>query len=289
MINGDNVQGFYNRVFYFYQCFKNHKIGTLNNLEILKVKLDVDKLELTHGSPARRLSNLFWESLNWKNISIQLEDSLHFFDIGCGTGNYAYMYKRLTDKKFGSYRGLDHKSYDINNEFEIIIDDAENSFKYISEETNIVVSQSALEHIQRDLLTVNKITEALTSQNKKFLQIHLVPASSSIFLYLWHGWRQYSKKNLGLISDNLKRGFGVSTIAVPLGGFRSFFKHLKLITFPTYFGKLLKLNKSFFSKKNIDKQITNSVSKDLNLASNFPIFWAIIVFSEDITPDFLNK
>ena len=118
-----------------------------------------------------------------------------FFDIGCGAGNYAYRYKRLTDKKFGSYRGLDHKSYDINNEFEIIIDDAENSFKYISEETNIVVSQSALEHVQRDLLTVNKITEALTSQNKKFLQIHLVPASSSIFLYLWHGWRQYSKKS----------------------------------------------------------------------------------------------
>ena len=76
------------------------------------------------------------------------------------------------------------------------------------------------------------MTERLSyGDSKKFVQIHLVPASASLFLYLWHGWRQYSKKSW-LYCRFTNITIKIKIRLIPLGGIKCFCVHLFKITFP---------------------------------------------------------
>ena len=68
----------------------------------------------------------------------------------------------------------------------------------------------------------------------------MLPASKSLWLYLWHGYRQYSKKNLMNIINKLKEKYEINISVVPLGGNYSFWTHLKNITLPIIFHSLKK-------------------------------------------------
>lgn len=54
---------------------------------------------------------------------------------------------------------------------------------------DVVVSATALEHIQDDRLAVTKVAERLSPDG---VQAHFVPAEAALALYGAHGWRQYS-------------------------------------------------------------------------------------------------
>ena len=284
-INGDNPGNFINRLLYFYQCLRDHRKGSNYPCEIFKpslLKLDIDTFAKT---PTRLLCNAFWNSINYKNLKKKIESDFNFFDIGCGSGSYGGFFKKLAGENFSSYTGLDiYKNSNYPKEFNHIISKAEKIYQYIEKKTNFVISQSALEHIEKDVYVIEETTRKLIENNKPFIQIHMVPASKCLWLNLWHGYRQYSKKNLSQILHNFKKKFNLNALIVPIGGNYSYWTQLRYITIPVYFTKLIFKNKQFAwqKQKNVEKKIIESVSKELDCKQENPLFWAIIITSKNI-------
>ena len=282
-INGDHPGSILNRLMYFFQCIKNHNKGSNENCETINPTLSIVNLDSFNKSPSRLLCDGFWNSINYQKIKLYLNSNLKFLDIGCGSGKYGKLYRKLSNKCFESYTGLDiYEDDKYPAEFDHICDKAENVYQHINNRINFVVSQSALEHIEKDKLVIEEITKKLCENNSPFIQIHLVPASRCLWLYLWHGYRQYSKKNLSNISNQLKKKFNINTCIVPLGGNISFWSHLRHITLPVYLNRLL-LNYEFkWYDKDIEKKIIKSVNRELDCNKKNPIFWAFIINSDNI-------
>ncbi len=285
MINGDTIKNKKDKVLYFYQCLKDHKSGTTKNIQVDNPKLSISNLETFDKSPSRLFCDAFWNSIDYKNLELQLKSKLTFFDIGCGSGEYGNLLKKFSGGSFGNYLGLDiYKSERFSAEYNHIKDKAENAYKFIDNEINFIISQSALEHIEYDLLSLKQITDKLIENNKPFIQIHMIPAEKCLWLYLCHGWRQYSQKNLATISDEIKKLYSVNISIVPLGGNRSFWTHLKYITVPLYFNQsvLRKKKWKWSEQKNLEKKIVNAVKSEIVCNNNSPLFWAFLISSNGI-------
>ena len=125
---------------------------------------------------------------------------------------------------------------------------------------------------------------------KKFIQIHLVPSKLCLWLYLWHGWRQYSKDNLSQIySEIYKLDQNIDVIAIPLGGMNLFRATLFNVLIPNIISRLilrfkfLKFLKRLIGK-NLNADNIYSVKKDIkknNTSNN--LFWALIIKSQDVS------
>ena len=284
-INGDEPSNIFTKLLYFYQCIKNHRKGTDESCKIYSPTLTISNLNTFDKSPPRLLSDALFNSIDYENLKLQLNSNLNFFDIGCGSGKYGTLLKKISNKFFGNYTGLDlYKNKEYPPEFNHINDTAENCFKYIDSKINFVLSHSALEHMEKDIIIIDEITKKLNENNTNFIQIHIVPASKSLWLYLLHGYRQYSKKNLSYISSQLKKKYDVDTSIIPLGGKSSFWLHLRYITLPYYFRKWILKDKIFkwSDQKDIEKKIIKSVNSELNCKNQNPIFWAFIINSKNI-------
>lgn len=202
MINGDSKNNIIKKILYFPQCLYNLKILSRSKKCINIIEVELVKIESATGSPSRILSNMFWETIDWVALAQQLGPPVKIFDIACGKGHYANKYRKLLGDNFGGYTGIDiykNKQFPVN--YTHILDRAEFSAKYIKEE-NLITSQSGLEHIEEDFITLLEITDKLVKNKKPFIQIHLVPASLSLFLYFWHGYRQYSINNWKIFVAN---------------------------------------------------------------------------------------
>ena len=290
VINGDGINGIWQRIFYFPQCILSSMRGQTKGLIIRKVSLKIEALENT-GTPDRRLSNMFWETLNWKVLAEHLGNKVNILDIGCGDGKYGTRYKKLLNKKLKSYSGLDvYKNKDFPNEFTHILDKAKNCFLHLKG-INLVVSQSALQHIEQDRKVLEVITSNL-SKSHPFIQIHLVPAFASLWLRLWHGWRIYSQKNLGSIAASLSSTNKVNIEVVPLGGLRCFITHFTRITIPEFLGKLTNRSSKVDWENESSKtsiKIKQSVTREITASTLFPSFWAILISHEEIDIDSFFK
>ena len=161
------------------------------------------------STPTRQYSNLFWLTYPWRELKKEL-GSLHLFDIGCGFGGLT---ARITDRYapglIDSYLGVDVLSYQEQwaslhqaNPFIKFqqIHEKTNLLDTIPPQTNLIISQSSLEHIEDDLLVFRQIKQFIANHPQPIIQIHLVPAASSLWLYLLHGVRQYTPKNLSKIT-----------------------------------------------------------------------------------------
>ena len=297
LINGDNPGNILSRLLYFFQCIKNHKKGSNELCKIMKPTLSILNLETFNKTPVRLLCDGLWNSIDYENLKLKLKSDLNFFDIGCGTGKYGKFLKKLSNQHFGSYTGLDiYKNEKYPSEFNHVCDKAENISRYLNKKINFVLSQSALEHIEKDTFVIEEITKKLHENNSPFIQIHVVPASISLWIYLWHGYRQYSLKNLSNISNRLKK-FNVNTYIIPLGGKTSFWAHLRYITLPKLLKESILRNKLFkwCNQKNVEEKIINSVNKELKCNKKNPIFWAYIInsknikFKDDLVKNFQSK
>ncbi len=154
-----------------------------------------------HATPARVLSNLFWESLPGPVIREALGGAVHALDIGCGRGNYAAVLDKALD--LATYRGIDVREHatwqtlaaaDARLEFLVRraeeLDDAELAGR------NLIVSQSALEHVRYDLAFFRHIAGHLGASPRPLLQIHLLPGANLWRLWGVHGYRGYSERNI---------------------------------------------------------------------------------------------
>jgi len=290
MINGDNINGVWERVAYFAQSLIKTSKGSTKNTNVLELNLEVVD-DYVLSSPTRNLSNMFWETVDWNRLSAVLGGNVNVFDVACGKGRYGFLYERLLGKSFSSYTGIDIHRYELfPDRYQQIEDSAENSYLYL-ENHNLIVSQSGLEHIEHDLLALDKITKVLCDSGKPFVQIHLVPATMSLFLYLWHGWRQYSKKNLGEISRYLTASYSVNVTLIPLGGWHSFIAHLRHITLPFYCYRFLKRNYRDFNIEGTtaSTKIKSAVLSERKVGDKLPTFWAVVIHRSDIKCESLFK
>ena len=289
MINGDNLQNLWHKILYFPQCILSSFKGTKHNLDISRLKLKI--INFSTGTPSRILCNMFWETIDYENLSNQLGGKVSVFDIACGKGHYGLKYEKLLSKSFVNYTGIDiYKHQQFPKNFKHILSNAKYAADYLDNH-NFITSQSGLEHVEEDIEVLKNITSKLSKKNKPYIQIHLVPASASLFLYLWHGWRQYSARNLGNIAKTLSFSNDLTIKVIPLGGWRSFLTHFFKITIPLLISKVLKKEYKNWEIPNTktSESIKSSVLKDRYANSSLPSFWAFIICSKNINLDKLFK
>lgn len=83
-------------------------------------------------------------------------------------------------------------------------------------------SFSALEHIGNDQTLIERLSACV---GRGGAQMHIVPAAAGLFVYLLHGYRQYTPAGLS-------NRFGADARFIRLGGAGTFVVHLLAITLP---------------------------------------------------------
>lgn len=245
-INGDNKLNLKNKILYF--LINSRKLININKTKIKSSSYKVnnfDNLLLNNNpSPSRYLQNYYIKN-EIKNFNKKI---INVLDVGCGNSEVCKLLE-LSGLN-GNYTGLDIKNYYDNNlgknNFNKKFIQADIIKKNFDEEFDLIISNSVMEHIKNDKFVFNKLQKNL---NLDGFQIHLVPSRFSLFLYLFHGWRQYS-----LLEVEQKLGDKVEVIF--LGGVFTFLLHLGFITLPNLIFKIDLRKKfsnlySFLLQKNI--------------------------------------
>ncbi len=174
-------------------------------------------------SPSRKVINGFFreklpELINPGNVSV--------LDIGCGSG---YLCSMLEQSGFGGdYLGIDIELHPATTSFDSRKFRTE--FREIRAEElefrdgfDLVVSNTALEHIEFDSVAVQRARAALRPGG---IQVHIVPAGPALFLYMFHGYRQYSRCSV----RRLMKGLDFKTFR--FGGPLSWFVHWWFLSLP---------------------------------------------------------
>jgi SAM-dependent methyltransferase len=158
------------------------------------------------SSPSRSLSDLFWMQLPWSDIHAKL-GPLHVMDVGCGSGRYGEELQKHSGGRIESYLGLDefvHSDWparmQANSFIKLQQADSADFASKIPKNTNLFVSQSAIEHFPQDLTFFRQVRDFLNSVNRPSLQFHLFPTAACLPLYKFHGIRQYTPRTVSLIS-----------------------------------------------------------------------------------------
>ena len=145
-------------------------------------------------------------------------------DIGCGSGRLRHV---LSEGGLsGRYTGIDtdgrrFTSASPDEPFAVTLIEADATDIELKEMFDIIISVSALEHVPDDMALLKNVERNLKPGG---IQIHFVPAGSSLLLYLWHGFRQYNAKYIS--TRFVQRCHTV----IHLGGFPSFLVHALFIT-----------------------------------------------------------
>ena len=172
----------------------------------------------------RALCNIFWETVNWNDIEEEL-GNIKILDIGCGGGRlFQHFFDKLPERGFSAnyhYTGVDISAKENWHELshdrrvDLYEDDIVSFLKKADFDFNLIVSQSAFEHIRQDLYTHQIMAKFLKQTQRPTIQIHLVPSRACHALYGIHGYRHYDLQKLSRISHLYSR-FSESFI-FPLG------------------------------------------------------------------------
>lgn len=198
----------------------------LESSETLSVKL-IKEFQI---SPARFLSNEFWNKIDLGLLKDALGNTLSCIEFGCGDGVYG---KLLQDKD----PSLEYVGVDIKQPLKWLPGPKSNSlfvqntYANASEliyDKNLIITQSALEHCEKDLFLFAEVARIAKIKNKKLIQIHLFPSASCLKTFLWHGIRQYNFRTINKIikTSDVKE----MPILVCLGGPKTNSVHYRAIT-----------------------------------------------------------
>jgi len=246
---------------------------------------DLDWDQVEQGlSPTRTLSNIFWMTLPWQNIRNVLGGKLHVLDVGCGSGDYFDRLQSWTHGMIHSYRGIDVQERPnwggltkTNPQVSFQVIRSLFSASDILPETNLVITQSAIEHFEFDVLFFREIRKFVDRIPNPLLQIHLVPSAACLWLYVTHGYRQYTPHTI----DKMTACFSerdTQKILVPLGGRHCNRLHFSALTL----SRLTKGRQADQRKTNpplYERQLSTAILKDAQRPAQSPSFYAVILAS----------
>lgn len=187
-------------------------------------------------SPSRFLSNTFWMSTNWSELEQEIGEPVQVLEVGCGTGRYGALLKSLHPV---TYTGLDLSP---SGEWEkyrqdglIFYEDSYENFSEIVSTQNLIITQSALEHFDKDLKLMHDIGKYARQRSGNTCAIHLFPSATGLFKFIFHGIRYY---NLRTVSKLISKSNSPDRSAVyVLGGPFSNIFHISNITLRSLFLK----------------------------------------------------
>lgn len=261
--------------------FLNGKLS-VKNFSLSEKELDFFwPLTETKSSPSRKLSDFFWLSLPWQKIENELE-KINIFDSGCGSGNYGKFFINRAGAVLENYFGVDlfeNKNWPILEKefsnFHFSKTRSDRILSFIPENSNLFISQSAIEHFEKDLLFFKQIRKFILTQKKPVLQIHLFPSAACLRLYRGHGFRQYTERTIQKIT-RLFSDFS-DCFLFNLGGENCNNLHFNFITKPRLSGKP---DRRDLETESYDRLLKESVKKDMALKENHsPSFYALIIHS----------
>lgn len=293
-LNGDTRLSKWQLRFYKYANLLNNSFPNLfldHNLKLEKFHLSPEKLESfwlnidPASSPSRALSNLFWLSLPWPKIKKDLGGAIHVLDVGCGSGNYGQFLTNKAGADIASYTGTDFSENtnwknlekDFPN-FHFFRADSANILSHIPNQTNLFISQSAIEHFRSDLTFFRQINKFIEVASHPTLQIHLFPSAACLPLYGAHGFRQYTPKTVSRITRlflHSKHSRRPTSILYFLGSLHCNQLHQNSITKPKSKNQpeLRKSNPDLYHQK-LKQSIQNSFLKQ---PTETPSFYALLI------------
>ena len=282
------------KVRYFVNCLRDSLFSNRDQSKAHRTRQaplhlpdEPDKLPLPlnwRASPSHLMCDALWQALPWDRIAAILGQSVRVLELGCGSGSRIGMLRTFLGDSLVSYIGIDVKRRDTWSALmaeepraRFIQTAAESLPPDVLRESNLIVSQSVLEHVRGDLDFFVAHAKHV-AQGAPSIHIHAVPAEVSLLLYLFHGWRQYSLDTIHRIAATYsdKRLWVAS-----LGGVRAFALHALGITIPT----VLRLA----SLRNVapdlwGKLLRTCYDRERTLNSRFPTFYAFILQVGTSTP-----
>jgi len=231
-------------------------------------------------SPSRKLSNLFWANLPWKEIQNELGE-IHIFDTGCGNGSYGLRLQDWSNVRITKYVGMDTEIREGWQKIEkahphiiFLKGNASSVVKHIPKDTNFFITQSSLEHIEQDMYYFRQIHDFIQAQKKNTLQVHLVPSPACLDLYGLHGVRQYTPRTVKKIFDIFKN-YSYSVL-YEMGGVNCNSLHLDFITKPVQ-GGIGDLRDTQTAQ--YDSLLQEAMAKDMKSQRTDPSFYALVIHS----------
>lgn len=233
-------------------------------------------------SPSRKLSDFFWMKLPWEDIRQELGE-IHVLDTGCGSGNYALRLQSFSGGRISGYTGMDicsHANWKrlmaVHEWINLKVHDSVSISPSIPEQTNLIISQSAIEHFEEDISYFLEIRKYIENAQRDVIQIHLFPSSSCLFLYLLHGVRQYTPRSAATIARLFKKYS--YAVLYRLGGKSCNKLHFNYITKPL----LLKMGNDFRQTRQelYDLAMKESIRRDMESKDdNSASFYALVIHS----------
>jgi SAM-dependent methyltransferase len=265
-------------IWFLLNYFRNLKQRSVDkNLitkKVNKVDLNFASSVSVERSPSRRVSDIFWKSIPI-DIIVKFLGSVKILEVGCGNGNYGNFMFEIFNNNLEHYTGVDIvKSAEWNNfdksKFTFIEGSADNYIDYFNQ-SNLIITQSALEHFPNDTIYFDQILNYTNSTKEPVIQIHLMPSSACLKLYLLHGYRQYTPYYISKITNTFPPK--TRKILYSLGG-----KYLNEVHFKYW-------TKTFFTKKkrnllDYNNHFLNALEKDLCDRSNIydASFYCLVLF-----------
>lgn len=232
------------------------------------------------SSAARKTSDLFWRALPWENVERAIGAKIHVFDTGCGQGNYGPRIMEASGGRVVAYTGVDAKRREnwsllegrgLNLSF--IESNSTKIISLIPPETNLFVTQSAIEHFDHDINYFEQVREFVDKSSHKVAQIHIFPAGATLPLYLFHGLRQYVPRTISKITKLFSDDYNFELYG--LGGRECAKIHFRYFTWPTLI--IRKFEKPTFNELEYAPLIESAIEKDSKDMPKSPIFWALII------------
>ena len=225
-INGDENLRLADRLRYLAANFRRNIAGSFVPVVARSwrpVRQSVAWRKLPTSTPSRCLTEAF---LHQRLASLLTPGEVSVLDIGCGSGRTSGLLAAAGYR--GQYTGVDLEDRFAAEQwagdgFETQFIQGSAHDADVGGPFDLIVSVSALEHIDGDTGLIQGLDAKLAPTG---LQVHFVPAPAALFVYLWHGYRQYGRAAIAA-------RFGIAgTQVYRLGGLATFLLHLMVITIP---------------------------------------------------------
>lgn len=283
-VNGDKKLNVFERVIWLFVNFLNNSFDSAkSNLTIHQFIPKVSSASWSYidksSSPSRVLSDLFWFQTDWLKVENEL-GQINILDTGCGSGEYFFKFNKFSHNKITNYCGIDIeekstweslKNENSNINFKKI--NSNNLLDFIPTNTNLFVSQSAIEHFEEDLVYFSQIKDFIDRTKNNTIQIHLFPSSSCLTQYVWHGIRQYTPRSISKITKIFEDEKSYSVL-YKLGGKLSNKVHRDYITIPMY---IKKKDDRELKKDEYIRKLQYAIEHDIN--GEEPSFYALVIHS----------